>query len=253
MASLLQASCPHWARWSAAALALLVGSCESPVPVVEPPPPPPQPPPGRALFLVENPQDTNGSEKAIAARIAARGLEVVWIDDDAFTAGLADDCALVLMSKSIDDEVLGNKLKPVRCGVVFWDENQQQLRMLATIDNDGSLGNVWHTQGDTVWVRSDAPAALRAGLSGLVALYSRRDELSFGPVLDVPPQATVVAERHRAGDHKVVYVYDRGTALADGTAAAGRRVFFGLYRDTFVQLSPDGLRLWDAAVAWALQ
>jgi hypothetical protein len=253
MASLLQASCPRWARRSAATLALLVASCESPVPVVPPPDPPPQPPPGRALFLVDDPADTNGSEKAIAARVAALGLEIVWIDDDAFTTGLADGCALVLMSKSIDDEVLGNKLKPVRCGIVFWDENQQQLRMLATIDNDGSLGNVWHTQGDTVWVRPDAPAALRAGLSGLRALYARRDELSFGPVLDVPPQATVVAERHRAGDHKVIYAYDRGTTLADGTPAAGRRVFFGLYRDTFVRLSPDGLALWDAAVAWARQ
>jgi hypothetical protein len=235
------------------ALGILLASCQSPVPVVAPPEPPPQPPPGRALFLVEDPAATNGSERAIAARVAARGLEIVWIDDDVFTTELAEGCAIVLMSKSIDDEKLGSKLKPVSCGIVFWDENQQQLRMLATIDNDGSLGNVWHTQGDTVWVRPEAPAELRAQLSGLVALYARRDELSFGPVADVPPQAIVVAERHRAGDHKVVYVYDQGTPLADGTAAAGRRVFFGLYRDTFVRLSPDGLRLWDAAVTWALQ
>src|SRR5688500_5539056 len=64
MASILQTSCPRWTRRPAAALGIFLASCQSPVPVVAPPEPPPQPPPGRALFLVENPAATNGSEKA---------------------------------------------------------------------------------------------------------------------------------------------------------------------------------------------
>jgi len=35
--------------------------------------------------------------------------------------------------------------------------------------------------------------------------------------------------------------------------APGRRVYFGLFRDAFRRLTPEGLQLWDAAVTWALE
>lgn len=205
------------------------------------------------MYIVPHPDSLNGSEKEIGERAAElSGLPVVRIDEHAFTPSDLDRCALVLISKNVDDNVLGDAAKPARCGIVFWEENQQQLRMLATMDNDGSRGNTWHTRGQRVYVPPDAPEELAAGLSGMIELFDRVDEMSFGRRGEVPESAFVVAEYEEPGNHKVVYAYERGALLADGTTAAGRRVFFGLYRDNYGHLSEDGHRLFDAALRWAL-
>ncbi|MFN2382942.1 MAG: hypothetical protein ABR559_01605 [Gemmatimonadota bacterium] len=246
-------------RGALLALALLVAACGLPPsgPAPDPgdpgpgPGPHPTPPPGATLFLVDRPDSMNHSENLIRGRLTGLGLAVTIVDDDAFETATADGCALVVMSKSVDDEKMGRKLKSVGCGVVFWDDNQQQLRMLATINNDGSTGTTWHGQGNEIVMRGDAPADLRAGLSGTVLFYTRRDEITFARRDDAVAGATIVAELKEPGGHKVIYVFDRGAILADGTPAAGRRAYFGLFTDTFQRLSPEGLALFDALVGWA--
>ncbi len=247
------------ARFAALAL-LLAAACSGPyapnVPPDPPPDPDPDPPPvvDRIVYLVSHPDSMNGSEKEIGARAAElTGLPVATIDDHAFTVADLEKCRLVLMSKNVDDNVIGNRLKDTPCGVLFWEENQQQLRMLATIDNDGSDGGVWHTQGQMVWVPPEAPEALRAGLSGEVDLFDRVDELAFGRAGQVPETAIVLAEYREPAGHRVVYAYDRGATLADGTPAAGRRVFYGLYRDNYHHLTPEGSHLFDTLLMWAVE
>lgn len=216
------------------------------------PSPDPGPAPARVVYLVSHPDSLNGSEKGIRDLAAAlTGLPVVLVDDHAFRVSDLEGCRLVLMSKNVDDNVIGNRLKATPCGILFWEENQQQLRMLATMDNDGSDGGVWHTHGRAVWIPPDAPAELSDGLSGMIDLFDRVDEMAFGRRDQVPESAMVVVEYKEPGNHKVVYAYERGATLADGTPAAGRRIFFGLYRDNFPHLTPEARRLFDAALLWA--
>ena len=47
------------------------------------------------------------------------------------------------------------------------------LRWMATVANDGSDGAFWHKPGLRVYVRPEAPAALRDGLSGAIEFYDR--------------------------------------------------------------------------------
>lgn len=242
----------------AAALAL-TAACSGPGPYDPGPDPGPGPGPGpgagdRIVYLVSHPDSLNGSEKAIRARAAElTGLPVVTIDDDVFSVDDLAGCRLVLMSKQVDDNVIANRLKATPCGILFWEENQQQLRMLATIDNDGSDGGVWHTRGQQVWVPAEAPDSLRAGLVGLVDFFDRVDEMAFGRAGQVPQTAIVLAEYSAAGGHRIVYVYERDALLADGTPAAGRRVFFGLYRDNYVHLTPGASAMFDALIRWAAE
>lgn len=186
------------------------------------------------------------------AHLEASGYQVIVVDDDGITRPDEEPCPVMVMSKTVKADKMSDTLKPSRCGIVFWEDDQQQLNMLATIDNDGSRGTTWHTPGDSVFVRPDAPFELTTGLSGKIEFYDRRDEITYGPIEDLPPEAVIVAELvgYRK-DHRAIYLYERGSRLADGTAAAGRRVFFGLYTNTFRHLSPSGQRLFDAAVAWA--
>jgi hypothetical protein len=125
------------------------------------------------------------------------------------------------------------------------------LSMMATIDNDGSMGTAWHAEGQSVYVVPTAPPELAAGLVGAINLYTHPAQITYAPVGDLPATGEVIA-RWSFGDGRVpIYVYEKGALLADGTAAAGRRVYFGLYDDTFSALTADGLALFDAAVEWA--
>ncbi|MDX1622629.1 MAG: hypothetical protein R3199_01450 [Gemmatimonadota bacterium] len=192
------------------------------------------------------------SEQGIRDRLGRLGHELRIRDDDGFSTSDADGCSLVVMSKTVTSTTIGDRLKPVGCGVFFWEDNQQKFDMLATIDNDGSGGTAWHAAEDDVFVRGDAPTELRADLAGERLFYIELDEITWAPRGDLIPDATVVAEFGEAGGQPVYYVLDAGDRLADGSDAAGRRVYFGLYDDTFRLLTPEGLSLFDAAVAWAL-
>lgn len=219
------------------------------------PDPDPDPGPGGAfvLLLVGNPGGLNPSERALESRLGRLGREIRVRDDDGFETGQAGGCGLVVVSKTVSSDRVGSRLRPVACPVLFWEDNAQMIHMIATIDNDGSNGTAWHGTEDDVYVRPDAPSSLRAGISGEVDIYTQRDEITFAPRADLVDDAIVVAEFDEAGGDPVIYALERGARLADGSSAAGRRVYFGLYDDTFRLLNANGLALFDAAVAWALR
>ncbi|HUP18958.1 MAG TPA: right-handed parallel beta-helix repeat-containing protein [Gemmatimonadota bacterium] len=207
--------------------------------------------PGDVYLVVGNGSALNGSERVIRDRLATRVGAVTVLDDDALTATATSGCRLIVMSKTIQSETVGSKLKGASCGVVFWEDNQQMLSMMATVPNNGSGGTNWQSSGETVYVRTDVPSELRAGLAGGVRLYSGSAEITHSPSGDaLPSGAVVIAEMYQGSSRKAIYVYEKGSRLADGTSAAGRRTYFGIYDDTFGQLSSEGLRLFDAAVDW---
>jgi N-acetylglucosaminyldiphosphoundecaprenol N-acetyl-beta-D-mannosaminyltransferase len=239
-------------------IALLLGACQSAAPGPLDPNPGPGPPPGgeprHIVFLLDHPATPNPSERLIRDRIPvlAPGVPLVLVDDDAFVPADTIGCLVIVMSKTVEDSLIRDQLKRCPCGIFFWEENQQMLGMLATVNNDGTDGAFWHEPGQGIWVRPEAPGTFRDGLTGSISFYDREAEMSYGKRQDVPAHATVVAEFAAAGGHKVIYALDRGQPLADGTSSAGRRFFFGLHRDTFVHLTPEALRLFDAGFRWTM-
>lgn len=217
------------------------------------PGPDPSPSLGHILILVGNPGGLNESERMLETRLRRFDREIRIRDDDGFQSDHAGGCDIVVVSKTVSSDKVGSRLRPVSCPVLFWEDNAQMPHMLATIHNDGSGGTAWHGTEDDVYVRPDAPASLRAGISGERDIYTRRDEITYAPRGDLVEDAIVVAEFDEEGGHPVIYALEQGARLSDGTSAAGRRVYFGLYDDTFRLLTPDGLALFDAAVAWALR
>lgn len=209
-------------------------------------------PSGAIVLLVGDPADLNGSEREIREYLGGFGREVRTVDDDGFSIDRTTGCDLVVMSKTVQSEKISDRLRPTACGVVFWEDNQQMTHMMGTISNDGSAGTDWHGIEDDVFIRPEAPAELRARLSGERDFYVRHDEITWAPRSDLTGSATVVAEFDENGGHPTVYVIERGGRLADGSAAAGRRAFFGLHDDTFRLLTADGRALFDAIVRWAM-
>jgi len=102
---------------------------------------------------------------------------------------------------------------------------------------------------------------LAAGFAnGPLTVYTQPYTFNFGTVLG--PGATVIAVAEPADPSAVVFVYEKGTTLFDGSAAAGKRI--GLFIGSnavgnpadpgglqYGFIHPNGLALLDAAVGYA--
>lgn len=208
---------------------------------------------GTIVLLVGDPGDLNESERQLRDYLGGFGREVRIVDDDGFSLDRVDGCDVVVMSKTISSTNVADRLRPTTCGVVFWEDNQQMIHMMATIDNDGSSGTAWHATENDVYIRPDAPGSLRAGLSGEHDIYTSHDEITYAPRNDLVDDAVVIAEFDESGGNPSIYVLERGARLANGSGAAGRRVYFGLYDDTYRLLNDNGRALFDAAFRWAME
>ncbi|MEO6098388.1 MAG: hypothetical protein ABIW76_23030, partial [Fibrobacteria bacterium] len=95
---------------------------------------------------------------------------------------------------------------------------------------------------------------LAAGLRDRVVIYTSPKEVNWGKV---GPGAKVVASLAGDAAGTSIYVYAKGAILFDGALAAGTRIGFFLEDDnktgTPNLLTPDGLKLFDAAVRFALE
>ena len=122
-------------------------------------------------------------------------------------------------------------------------------------------------QLNLVITKPDHPLA--AGLSGRVQVYRVPREMNWGAHLAPGAQviATLAPSLESAGDAAantatdysgaaVIYYVPKGGALAEGATAAGLRIQYFVENEngpgTYNLLTPEGFRLFDAAVNWAL-
>ncbi|MEX2513038.1 MAG: hypothetical protein WD398_09040 [Cyclobacteriaceae bacterium] len=131
----------------------------------------------------------------------------------------------------------------------FGEVKRQDL--MGFSDNDGTEGTAWHVEGKGWHILQDVPHGLNAGLSGTLDIYHQPEEITYSPNgSEVPASAIVVAELYPDDYHKTYYAFEKGAVLGDASRAAGRRIYFGLYDDTFKSLTEEGLQLFNAAIQW---
>jgi hypothetical protein len=89
---------------------------------------------------------------------------------------------------------------------------------------------------------------LAAGLPpGLVQVIKQPGMLKWA----VPePSAIAIASLPGEAEQKAIFDYEKGAAMYGGFIAPGRREVFPLDNEAFDDLTPQGLALFDAAVAW---
>jgi hypothetical protein len=118
-------------------------------------------------------------------------------------------------------------------------------------------------------VITDPSHPLAAGLSGSVQVYRVLREMNWGAhrapgarvVATLAPSLAAAgdAAANTATDYSgaaVIYYVPKGGALAEGATAAGLRIQYFVENEngpgTYNLLTPEGFRLFDAAVTWAL-
>jgi hypothetical protein len=184
---------------------------------------------------------------------------VMW-DQTSGTAMLAaaDSADLVVVLESVTSATLTDKLRATTAPLLNCEAFIQDDLGLTATGPSGDPGPPSQfafgvVADETRIVIRDAGHSLAAGLRDQVEVYSAPKEINWGKVA---AGARVVATLATDTAGAALYVYEKGSALFDGKKAAGMRIGFFLEDDnetgTATFFKADGLKLFDAAVAYAL-
>ena len=211
---------------------------------------------GTILFHGADPTATAGADAAVLAHLQSLyGASNVTYMQGSAAAGDGSSAAgydAVVISSTNLSSTVRYKYEDATQGVMTWEaalakDDLGDLQMFQTHSSGSG-----HTQIDIV----DANHPLAAGLSGTVTVTSVAESMQFGKD-GLGGGVDLVASTTTGGYHAILAADVGDALLGDGTAgrpsvAAGRRVMFFLHDTTFANLTPDGFKLFDAAVGYAL-
>jgi len=204
---------------------------------------PPPPSNGSALLVVGNVALSAG-DTAVNNRLVVLGYSVLVRTGSAAVSGDATGKAVVAISSTVASTDVNTKFKNVAVPVVVWESNLfDDMGMTGTVS--GADFGVSGAQTQMSMLASSHPLA--AGLSGTVTVTNSSDGFGWGK-----PAASAINVAAQTSDATkiVVFGYEAGSAMV-GLSAPARRLGFFLRDDTAANLTGNGWRLFDAAIAWA--
>ena len=194
---------------------------------------------GEALLVVKDAAAIGAGDAAVRARLEGLGFGVT-VRSETVASSEGDGKALVFLSESASSTALNTKFRNVRSPVVVAEGQVfDDMGMTGTTSFTGTV-----TATSLSIVQPGHP--LSAGLSGTVAVTSAPSSLVWGRPGAGATKASVVGDANKA----LVFGYDTGAAMP-GLPAPSRRVGLFLHAATPGALTPDGWKLFDAAVTWA--
>lgn len=234
---------------------------------IDPPPPPPDaavapdvavevPPPPldaapdlapvkrMALLVVKSTKSPSDGDKRLQMLLEAHNF-TVKLSGDSGAVGDADGTALVVVASTVTADTVAKRFRTLAEPVVVLES--------AIFDDMGMTGGTSGTDfqeatGNTLTITGTGP--LTAGLTGTVTLSSSSSTtMNWGKPA---ASAIKVATFGTAADKIAIFAYDK-TVMMMGVAAPARRVGLFAADSTAAVLSADGIKLFDAALDWALQ
>lgn len=185
-------------------------------------------------------------DQAIQQHLASRGYTVTMHSQYA-PPEAALDTDLVILSSTVRSRDLLGAYRNVAAPMLTWESDLlDDLGMTAKrVDTD--FGKVEKER--YLWL-VNAPHRLAAGLpAGVLNVYEKPAAMNWGkPGLGASTIATVYGQPDKA----IIFGYEKGATMDYESLAPARRVMFFLDNETFTNLSPSGLKLFDAAVDWAM-
>lgn len=204
--------------------------------------------PNEILFLVADPSlASSSSDAAVAAHLESLGFTVNVTDDNGSQTLDAFGQKLIVVSSTVISSNIGDKYSGVEVPVLFWEEANQDDFQMTTDESGFSRGNTEPTTELEI-VNSSHP--ITSGFqNGSITVFNTPDSMAWGfPEGEATILATVPGEL----DQAVLYAYDKGDAMLGGFTAPERRVMVFLSDGAFLALNEDGMKLFNAALAWAL-
>ncbi len=201
--------------------------------------------PTRVAMLVQTGGPNLKVDERIGAHLQTRGYAVRFVDQAA-TPDAARDADLVIISSTVSSKNVAAGWRTLDKPLVTWENDLLDDLAMTGKRHDVDFGETGKER--YVWL-VNAPHPIAAGLpAGATNVYGKQAPMSWGkPGLG----ASIIATVYGQPDKAAIFAYEKGATMDYEALAPARRVMFFLDNDTFVNLSPAGLALFDAAVDWA--
>lgn len=198
---------------------------------------------GTVLF-VANSTTLNAADTAVRNRLQTLGFTVQTKAAPTTVTADATGKALVVVSSTITSGDVGSKFKSVAVPVLTW-ESAIYDDMALVPSGASNLG----TQASQTSVAIATPShPMAAGLTGTPAVATS-STFSWGkPSVSAVKVATLPSDSSKS----LIFGFETGAALSDGTTAAARRVGLFLEDNTAASLNTNGWNLFNQAVTWAV-
>ncbi|WP_342612357.1 hypothetical protein [Burkholderia ambifaria] len=184
-------------------------------------------------------------DERIGQHLGERGYAVRLIDESA-TPDAARDADLVVISSTVSSKNVRPGWRTLDKPLVTWENDLLDDLAMTGKRHDVDFGETGKER--YLWL-VNAPHSISAGLpAGVADVYGKQAPMSWGrPGLGAITIATVYGQPDKAA----IFAYEKGATMDYEALAPARRVMFFLSNDTFANLSPAGLALFDAALDWA--
>ncbi|MBC8121892.1 MAG: hypothetical protein H7Y22_08670 [Gemmatimonadaceae bacterium] len=199
---------------------------------------------GKLVLLVSGSATLNTADSLVKQRLVLMGFSVSVKADDQATSADANGKALVIISASVDSDLVSTKFRSVPVPVLNWESNLfDDMGM-----TDSTVGSDYDINDNVKAVQIVNPDhAMAAGLSSSVTVYTDGGKMNWGtPGTNAITIATTTGDEARV----VVFGYESGAAM-QGINAPARRVGLFLNITEANTLTEDGWALFEAAVRWA--
>lgn len=199
------------------------------------------------IVLVTKPGGPNDAVDAAICDHLVPGGHAVSLVDEAAAPAVAKGAELVIISSTVSAKNLDPGWRDLAVPLITWENDCLDDLAMTGKRHDVDFGETGAER--FLWL-VNAPHPLAAGLpAGIVNVYGRQAPMSWGkPGLGASIVATVYGQPEKVA----IFGYEAGATMDYDDLAPARRVMFFLNNETFGNLSPAGLRLFDAAVRWAL-
>lgn len=199
----------------------------------------------RVAMLVQLGGPNLKTDERAKAHLESRGYAVRFVDE-AQPVDAAADADLVIVSSSVSSKRVARGWRTLAKPLLTWENDLLDDFAMTGKRHDVDFGETGKAR--YLWL-VNAPHPIAAGLpAGTTNVYGRQASMSWGkPGLGASIVATVYGEPDKAA----IFAYEKGATMDYESLAPARRVMFFLNNDTFGNLSPEGVALFDAAIDWA--
>jgi hypothetical protein len=199
-----------------------------------------------AVLVIQQDGPSAATDMKVRDRLVERGFAVRIAGQDADPAS-AKEADLVVISASVSSKDVKPGWRSLAVPILTWENDLLDDLAMTGKRHDADFGEAEKER--YLWI-VNAPQPMAAGLpAGLVNVYGKQAPMSWGkPGLG----ATIIATIYGQPEKPAIWGYETGATMDYETLAPARRVMFFLGNDGFSNLSPAGLKLFDAAVDWAV-
>lgn len=206
-----------------------------------------QSPQKNILYVLRTEYRDRPIDEQIKAHLDSLGYKVTFIDQEA-PASKATGFDLVIISSTVGSQDFEGKYRDVKVPLLTWENDILDDLRFTGRHKDVDFGEV--EKEHYIWI-VNAPHPLAAGLpAGINSVYRKDQPMGWGkPGLGASIIATMPGQPGKA----IIFGYEKGATMDYDFIAPARRVMLFLDNKTFPLLKENGIKLFDAAVRWAIE